>query len=156
MDEKKYKTHEDWIHVALEAATQALPHDVPVGALLVSEGRLIAQGFNRREVDNNPVAHAEILVLQAAASYLKRWRLNNTVLYVTLEPCPMCASAIQQARVGQVVFGAFDPIMGACGSQYGLLLDSPELPVRGGVLEDACGSMLRHFFEQARNKHAKP
>lgn len=140
------------MNAAIDAAKLALPIDVPVGALLIANGELIATGYNRRELDCNPIAHAEMLVLQQAATQLNRWRLTDTILYVTLEPCPMCAAAIIQARVGQVVFGAYDPVMGACGSQYGLLMDSLELPVRGGVLEEPCGNLLRDFFRQARQK----
>lgn len=144
--------HEHWMSAAIDAAKLALPMDVPVGALLIADGELIATGYNRRELDCNPIAHAEMLVLQQASVKLNRWRLTDTILYVTLEPCPMCAAAIMQARIGQVVFGAYDPVMGACGSQYGLLMDSPELPVRGGVLEEPCGNLLRDFFRQARQK----
>ena len=136
----------------MHLAEQALPADVPVGALVLHQGQVIAEAYNRREVDGNPVGHAEILALQAAARHLGRWRLSETQLYVTLEPCPMCASAIMQARVGQVIFGAYDPVMGACGSRYGLLLDSPDLPLRGGVLEAECAQQLRDFFQQARQK----
>lgn len=144
--------HEKYLRQAMGLAEQALPVDVPVGALILHQGEIIAQAYNRRELDKNPVGHAEVLALQAAAAHLGNWRLNETQLYVTLEPCPMCASAIMQARVGQVIFGAYDPIMGACGSRYGLLLDSPELPVRGGVLESECANQLRDFFKQARQK----
>jgi len=144
--------HNHWMNAAIEAAKLALPIDVPVGALLLANGELVATAYNRRELDCNPVAHAEMLVLQEAALQLNRWRLTDSILYVTLEPCPMCASAIMQARVGQVVFGAYDPVMGACGSRYGLLLDSPDLPVRGGILEEPCGALLRDFFRQARQK----
>lgn len=144
------KSHAYWMRVAMQAAHKALPHDVPVGAILVADGEIIAEGFNRRELDCNPVGHAEILALQGAATRLNRWRLSNTILYVTLEPCPMCASAIAQARVDQVVFGAYDPIMGACGSRHDLLLDSPELSVLGGVLEEGCSDMLKSFFKARR------
>ena len=144
--------HEPHIRHAMHLAEQALPADVPVGALVLHQGQVIAEAYNRREVDGNPVGHAEILALQAAARHLGRWRLSETQLYVTLEPCPMCASAIMQARVGQVIFGAYDPVMGACGSRYGLLLDSPDLPLRGGVLEAECAQQLRDFFQQARQK----
>jgi tRNA(adenine34) deaminase len=147
-----HSPHQHWMQQAIETARQALPQDVPVGALLLHHGQIIAQAYNRREIDQNPVGHAELLVLQEAAQYLGRWRLQETILYVTLEPCPMCASAIQQARVGQVVYGAADPVMGACGSRYGLLLNSPELPVISGVLEEPCGQLLRTFFERLRNK----
>lgn len=145
-------THERYMRQALALAEQALPQDVPVGALVVYQGQVIATGYNRREIDGNPVGHAEILALQSAATHLGRWRLSETCLYVTLEPCPMCASAIAQARVGQVVFGAYDLVMGACGSRHGLLLDSPELPLLGGVLETDCSAQLRDFFKQARQK----
>lgn len=143
-------SHATWMQQSIEIARQALPLDVPVGALLLHNGQIIATGYNRREIDHNPVGHAEMLVLQQAAKQLGNWRLSDTILYVTLEPCPMCASAIQQARVGQVVFGAYDPVMGACGSKYGLLLDTPELPVLGGVMEEPCGDLLRQFFSKMR------
>jgi tRNA(adenine34) deaminase len=142
--------HEAWMQQALDAAHLALPADVPVGAILVRNGRVLAVGYNRREVDHNPVAHAEMLVLQEAAAKLQNWRLSDTTLYVTLEPCPMCAAAIVQARISFVVFGAYDPIMGACGSQYGLLMDTPEHRVLGGVLEEPCSRLLRDFFRNAR------
>jgi tRNA(adenine34) deaminase len=145
-------THEQYMRQAIALAQQALPQDVPVGALVVYHGEIIATGYNRREIDGNPVGHAEILALQATARHLGRWRLSETLLYVTLEPCPMCASAIVQARVGQVIFGAYDPVMGACGSRHALLLDSPEIPLLGGVLETDCSQQLRDFFKQARQK----
>ena len=145
-------THEQRMRQAIEVANRALPVDVPVGAIMVHQGEVIAQAFNRRELDHNPVGHAEVLALQAAAAHLGRWRLCETQLYVTLEPCPMCASAIMQSRVGEVIFGAYDPVMGSCGSRYGLLLDSPELPLRGGILEAECAEQLKDFFRQARQK----
>lgn len=137
---------------ALAAAGEALPLDVPVGAVLVYDGQIIARACNRREIDRNPVAHAEMLVLQEAAAKLENWRLSGAILYVTLEPCPMCASAILQARISRVVFGAYDPVMGACGSRTALLTDGPECAVTGGVLEASCGEMLRDFFKAARNR----
>ncbi len=142
--------HEYWMREAITLARLALPSDVPVGALVLFEGKLVASGYNRREIDGNPVGHAEILALQAAAQTLGRWRLTETTLYVTLEPCPMCASAIQQSRVGQVVFGAFDPVMGACGSSLNLLPTTPELPVLGGILEEPCSRLLKDFFQAKR------
>ncbi len=143
---------QDWMSSCLEIAENALPEDVPVGALVLFEGKIIAQACNRREIDQNPVGHAEVLALQQAAQTLGSWRLKNTTLVVTLEPCPMCASAIAQARVGTVVFGAYDPIMGACGSKYQLLGPSEfKGEVMGGVLEASCAKLLRDFFrEQAR------
>lgn len=136
---------------AIAVAKNALPIDVPVGALMFYEGELIASACNRREIDGNPVGHAEILALQQAARHLGRWRLSETTLYVTLEPCPMCASAIMQSRVGRVVFGASDPLMGACGSRYDLLLDTPDLPVVGGILETPCSDLLKAFFQARRD-----
>jgi tRNA(adenine34) deaminase len=150
---ESHSAHQKWMQQAIDVAKQALPQDVPVGAVLIHNNQIIAQACNRREIEQNPVGHAEILVLQEAAQNLGKWRLQDTILYVTLEPCPMCASAIQQARVGQVIYGATDPVMGACGSRYGLLLDSPELPVMSGVLEEPCGQLLKDFFEQLRIRH---
>ncbi|HEY9685882.1 MAG TPA: nucleoside deaminase [Coleofasciculaceae cyanobacterium] len=144
--------HQAWMQQALSVAEQALPRDVPVGALLIKDGQVIAKACNRREVDRNPVAHAEMLVLQEAAAKLGDWRLTGTTLYVTLEPCPMCAAAIQQARVSKVVFGAYDPLAGACGSKHALLVDSPEVPVLGGILEEECSELLRSFFKERRNE----
>jgi tRNA(adenine34) deaminase len=142
--------HERWMNQALEAAKLALPFDVPVGAVLLCQGAVIAQSYNRRELDCDPVGHAEILVLREAALKLGTWRLQEAILYVTLEPCPMCASAIQQARVGQIIFGAYDPLMGACGSRFNLLPNNLETSVLGGILEAPCSELLKAFFRQKR------
>jgi tRNA(adenine34) deaminase len=141
-------THLQWMQLALSVARQALPQDVPVGAVLVKDGKLLAQAANRRERDQNPVGHAEILVLMEAAHRSGSWRLQNTVLYVTLEPCPMCASAIQQARVAHVVFGAEDPLVGACGSRY--LLTGSQVEITRGILQTDCSQLLHTFFKQSR------
>lgn len=134
------------MRTCLENARRALPVDVPVGALIAKDGAIISQAFNCREAQNNPAGHAEVLALQQAAATLGSWRLNSTLLVVTLEPCPMCASAIIQSRVGHVVFGAWDPVMGACGSRYNLFADAPRIQVTGGILEKECGQLLRDFF----------
>jgi tRNA(adenine34) deaminase len=150
-----------WMRAALEAARCALPLDVPVGAVLLApsgEGAcgdatgsgFIARAWNRREADRDPTAHAEIRLLQAASARLGRWRLTDTILYVTLEPCPMCAAAIQQARVSRVVFGADDPILGACGSRWDFLGDTPGVSLRRGVLEAECRALLQDFFRERR------
>lgn len=131
-------------------ASRALPEDVPVGAVLVKEGKIVAQACNRRERDSNPIAHAEMLVLEAAGKALGNWRLNDTLLLVTLEPCPMCISAILQARVSQLVFGAYDPVMGACGSRYHLTQEASWLQTLGGIQEGPCQSMLKNFFKAIR------
>jgi tRNA(adenine34) deaminase len=141
----------DFMRHAIRIAQQALPLDVPVGALLLSaEGELLAKAHNRREIDQNPVGHAEILLLQAAAERLGHWRLEGTILYVTLEPCPMCASAIAQARVGKVIFGAYDPVLGACGSRWNLLQKPVEVDCLGGLLETECQALLKTFFQHRR------
>ena len=153
--------HTQWMSECLTLAQSAVPIDVPVGALLLdlsstkqtphSSPTLLASGFNTRERDHNPTGHAEMTTLQTAAKQLKNWRLSQTALYVTLEPCPMCASAIIQSRIPYVVFGAYDPIAGACGSAYNLF-DKPSAPhVMGGILESECTQALRRFFESRRS-----
>lgn len=145
------KHHYKAMTIALETAKLALPVDVPVGAVLMKGDQIIATGYNKRDLDNNPVGHAEMLVLQQAAHLLENWRLNDTVLYVTLEPCPMCAWAIAQSRVSRVVYGAHDALAGACGSKYSLLPTETGKPeVIGGILETPCREMLQDFFKERR------
>lgn len=139
---------------ALELAAQAeAAGEVPVGAVLVRNDKVIAEGRNRPIAANDPTAHAEIEVLRAGGQALSTYRLSDTTLYVTLEPCIMCASAIIHARVRRVVFGAWDPRAGAAGS----ILDVFALPalnhrvdVFGGVLMEECGAHLKQFFEKRR------
>lgn len=132
-----------------------LPSDVPVGAVCVADNKIIGAGHNMRELRRDPAAHAEVLALQQAARRLGSWHLENVMLYVTLEPCFMCAGAIWQARVGRVVFGAWDARAGACGSVYDVPRD-PRLnhltQVRGGVREEECREMLVEFFRAKRNE----
>ena len=139
-----------------EAAFQA--DEVPVGAVIVRAGRVIAAAHNQRETLRDPTAHAEILALTQAAAALSSWRLDECTLYVTLEPCPMCAGAIVQARVPRVVFGALDPKAGAAESLYQLLTD-PRLnhraEVTGGVLAHECGDILARFFQHKRSDGKK-
>jgi tRNA(adenine34) deaminase len=127
--------------------------EIPVGALVVLNDEVIGEGWNQPIVSHDPTAHAEIVALRAAATRLKNYRLTDTTLYVTLEPCAMCAGAIVQARVARVVYGATDPKAGAAGSVFNLL-GSPSLnhraQVTGGVLAEECGTMLRKFFEVRR------
>ncbi|MBV9868515.1 MAG: nucleoside deaminase [Abitibacteriaceae bacterium] len=127
--------------------------DVPVGAVCVWQGEIIGRGHNRREVERDPTAHAEVLALQAAATHLGDWHLTGVMLYVTLEPCVMCAGAIWLARVEQVVFGAWDERAGACGSVFDIVRD-PRLnhrpQLRGGVLADECAALLKEFFATQR------
>jgi tRNA(adenine34) deaminase len=145
---------EHFMRVALAEAAEAADHgDVPVGAVVVREGEVIGQAHNERELRGDPTAHAEILALRAAATTLGSWRLLGTVVYCTLEPCPMCAGAMQQARVARVVFGAPDGKVGAAGTVVDPLRDPRLLhrvEVRGGVLAvDAIG-LLRSFFDDRR------
>jgi len=140
--------------VALDAAKEAAQRgDVPVGAVALREGRLIASAANRREADHDPTAHAEILVLREAAEALGRWRLDDVTLVVTLEPCTMCAGAILNARVGRLVIGAMDEKAGAVGSRYNVLADprlNHEVEVAVGVRAEEASGLLRDFFATRR------
>ena len=145
---------ERFMRLALEHARKALEHDdVPVGAVVVHDGKVVGAGHNERERRRDPTAHAETLALQAAARQRRSWRLLDTVLYVTLEPCAMCAGAIVLARVPRVVYGCADPKAGAAGSVLDVLADErlnhrPE--VIGGVRRDECAAILRAFFAERR------
>ena len=142
------------MRLALREAERALEHgDVPIGAVVVHGGDVIAVGHNERELRQDPTAHAELLALRDAARALGSWRVLDAVLYVTLEPCSMCAGAIVLARVPRVVFGASDPKAGACGSVLDVTAEPalnhrPE--VDGGVLAGECGEMLSAFFASRR------
>ncbi len=140
---------------ALDAAARALEsEDVPVGALVVREGQVIGRGWNQREHLQDPTAHAEILALTAAAQHVGHWRLESCTMYVTLEPCPMCAGALVLARVQRLVFGAADPKGGACGSLYEITNDARlnhRLETVGGVLDEPCAELLRQFFRHRRS-----
>ena len=129
--------------------------DVPVGAVVLdSDGEVIAQAVNEREVSRDPTAHAEVLALRRAASTMDSWRLDGCTIAVTLEPCPMCAGAIQLARISRVVFGAWNDTYGAAGSAWDLLRDKrmPHRPeVIGGVLEAECAEQVREFFARHRS-----
>ena len=134
--------------------TNCQSSDVPIGAVCVLENRIIGRGHNRREAGNDPTAHAEVLALREASQTLQSWRLENVTLYVTLEPCAMCAGALWLARVSRLVFGAWDEKAGACGSVFDVPRD-PRLnhtpQVRGGVLQNECAALLQNFFEARRN-----
>ena len=143
------------MRLALDEARLALEHaDVPVGAVLVdAEGTILARGRNRRELRGDPTAHAEVEALREAGETRGLWRLDGTVLYVTLEPCPMCAGALVNARVGSLVYGARDPKAGAVESLYQVCTDprlNHRLDVRGGVLEEPCRQLLQDFFKRQR------
>lgn len=140
--------------MALEEAAAASAHgDVPVGAVVLHEGAIIAQRHNERERSDDPTAHAEILALRDAARAVGSWRLEGMTLVVTLEPCPMCAGALVAARIKRVAFGAADPKAGACGSLYNLCADprlNHEVEVTDGVLADESADLLTWFFAKRR------
>jgi tRNA(adenine34) deaminase len=145
---------EYFMRLALREAERATEHDdVPIGAVLVHEGEVLATGRNERELRQDPTAHAEVLALREAAEKLGTWRVLESVLYVTLEPCAMCAGAIVLARVPRVVFGAWDPKAGAAGSVLDVLAQ-PQLnhrpEVAGGLLAEECGALLSSFFASRR------
>jgi tRNA(adenine34) deaminase len=148
----------DYMRRALELAAEAEAQgEVPVGALVVFDGRIVGEGWNRPIIAHDPTAHAEIVALRSAAATLGNYRLTGATLYVTLEPCPMCAGAIIHARIARVVYGATDPLAGAAGSVFDLL-NSPALnhraQVQGGVLVDECSQRLRLFFQARRTRSA--
>ena len=154
MTERFFPRDEYFMRLALREAERALEHDdVPIGAVVVHDGEVLATGCNERELREDPTAHAEILALRQAAAALGSWRVLDAVLYVTLEPCAMCAGAIVLARVPRVVFGTWDPKAGAAGSVLDVLAE-PRLNHRpevvGGLLADECAGLLRSFFAGRR------
>ena len=154
MDAMTPPADEEWMRRALAQARAALEHgDVPIGAVVVHEGRVIGSGHNERERLQDPTAHAEVLALREAAAALGSWRVLDSTLYVTLEPCAMCAGAIVLSRIPRVVYGTSDPKAGAAGSVMDVTGD-PRLNHRpqvvGGVLAGECGDLLRAFFADRR------
>jgi tRNA(adenine34) deaminase len=154
MSERFFPRDDYFMRMALREAERASEHeDVPIGAVLVQGGEVVAAAHNERELRQDPTAHAEIVLLREAARAAGTWRLLETVLYVTLEPCAMCAGAIVLARVPRVVYGAPDPKAGACGSVLDVL-GEPRLnhrpEVAGGLLAQDCGELLSEFFATRR------
>lgn len=149
------RTDEEYMLEALKLARYAASlGEAPIGAVVVkkSSSEIIGRGYNRREADKSPLAHAEIMALDEASRTLGGWRVVDSVLYVTLEPCPMCAGAIINSRIDRVVFGASDKKAGSCGSVVNLFeLDYNHKPeLLGGVLEDECAGVLSEFFKELR------
>ncbi len=146
--------HEHYMQMALEEAQRAGDVDeVPIGAVIVRDGRVIGRGHNQKETLADPTAHAEMLAITAAASALVDWRLTGCTLYVTLEPCPMCAGAIVLARLTRVVYGAEDPKFGGCASLYSITTDprtNHQVELIPGVCADECGRILSDFFRKQR------
>jgi tRNA(adenine34) deaminase len=147
-------SHTEAMQLALAQARAAADHlDVPIGAVVVRNGEVIAARHNERELVGDPTAHAEVLALRDAAAVVGHWRLLDCTLYVTLEPCVMCAGALVNSRIGQVVYGATDPKAGAVESLYHVCSDdrlNHRPPVIGGVLADECGQLLKAFFAARR------
>jgi tRNA(adenine34) deaminase len=147
-------TDEEAMAIALsEAAVAAAEGEVPVGAIAVVGDEVMSRAHNQREQLSDPTAHAEVLALRSAAATLGTWRLSTVTLYVTLEPCPMCAGALLAARVGRLVFGAPDPKAGACGSLYNLCVDprlNHEIDISPGVLAEQASRLLSDFFSDRR------
>lgn len=147
---------QDYMELAVaEAIKAAEVGEVPIGAVLVYEDEVIAHAFNLREALQTTASHAEMLVIDKANQKRASWRLEDCTLYVTLEPCPMCAGAILQSRISRVVFGAYDPKAGSAGSLVNLLEDrrfNHQVIVAGGILEEVCSTLLINFFKQLRDK----
>jgi tRNA(adenine34) deaminase len=144
-----------FMRAAIDAAYIAEENgDVPIGAVIVHEKRIIARAYNQREQLADPTAHAEIIALTQAAAAFENWRLHGCTIYVTLEPCPMCAGALVLARLDRLVFGCEDPKTGACGSLYNIVEDkrlNHRLNVTSGVLAEQCSEHLQRFFQKKRN-----
>ena len=148
--------HEKWMKVAFREAEKAFEQDeVPIGAVVVQNGQIIGRGYNQRESLIDPTAHAEILAITSAANTIKDWRLKDCQLYVTKEPCPMCAGALVNARINMVIFGMYDEKEGCCGSLYQLCRDNRfkhQLTVKGGIMEEPCTIIIQEFFKKQREK----
>lgn len=144
----------EYMQLALEEAQKAaVEGEIPVGAVIVKDGEVIAAAHNRRENDHDPTAHAEMLAMRAAARILGDWRLRGCTLYVTLEPCPMCAGAMVMSQLSECVYGAADDKQGCCGSVYDLPADpalSGQTKWQSGVMAEACGNIMRTFFAGRR------
>jgi len=145
-----------YMSLALSEAERARAlGEVPIGAIVVKDGKIVARSHNRKETTADPTAHAELLVIKKTAHKLKNWRLTGCTLYVTLEPCPMCLSAIIQARVDRLLFGAPDPVMGACGGKLDLTSvhsANPTIEITSGVLSEECRDLIDRFWKQRRKK----
>ena len=143
-----------FMRIALEEAAKASDvGEVPIAALIVQDSRVLARAHNYRELWQDPTAHAEVIAIRAAATALGTWRLTDTTLYVTLEPCAMCIGAIILARVSRVVFGAWDPKAGACGSVFNLPSEpklNHRVAVTGGILEQESQALIQKFFKELR------
>lgn len=153
---KDMLSHEDYMDMAIDLAMKAYDlTEVPIGALIVHKGEIIGQGYNRRNTDKSTFAHAEMIAMEQAMEVIGDWRLEETTLYVTLEPCPMCAGAIVQARIPKVVIGTMNPKAGCAGSVLDLLEEpgfNHQVETLKGVREEACKTMMQEFFRDLRQR----
>ena len=149
---------ERFMQIALNEAEKAAEEgETPIGAVAVLNRKIIAKARNKREIWNDPTAHAEIIALKKSAKKLNRWRLTGLTLYVTLEPCAMCAGAMVLARIDRLVFGCTDPKAGACGTLYNILQDkrlNHQVEITTGVMEKECSALLKKFFKQLRSNRS--
>ena len=149
--------HKKWMKLAFREAEKAYERgEVPIGAVVVKNDQIIGRGHNQCESLNDPTAHAEIIAITSATNTIKNWRLENCSLYVTKEPCPMCAGALINSRIDMVIFGMYDEEEGCCGSLYQLCRDprfKHQLSVKGGVMETSCRLIVQEFFKKQRKKN---
>lgn len=149
-------TNNYYMELALKEALKAYKNqEVPVGAIIVRDNKIISKAYNKKEKMKDVSAHAEILAIRKAEKKLNNWRLDECQLYTTLEPCPMCMAAIKEARIKNVYFGAYDRIMGACGSKIDIRdinFQTPNVSVIGGIEEERCLKLLQSFFKELRNQ----
>ena len=147
--------HKKWMNVAFNEAKKGFNNDeVPIGAVVVQNNKIVGRGYNQCETLKDPTAHAEMLAITSAANTLKNWRLNDCYLYVTKEPCPMCAGALINARVEMIIFGMYDEKEGCCGSIYQLCRDprfKHQISVKGGVMEYECLDIMKEFFKNKKD-----
>lgn len=152
--------HIHWMKEAIKEAHKAEAiHEVPIGAVIVKNGEVIGRGHNLRETTMSPTAHAEMIAIAQASEHLRAWRLLDCQLYVTLEPCPMCAGTIVQSRIPQIVYGSSDPKAGCAGSLMNLLQDkrlNHQTDVIRGILQEECSALLSNFFKKVRSGLVKP
>ncbi|MFZ7103008.1 MAG: tRNA adenosine(34) deaminase TadA [Peptococcaceae bacterium] len=148
--------HQFYMQKALEEARKAFQEgEVPIGAVIVQNGEIVGRGHNQRETFHDPTAHAEILALRDAGKNTGSWRLSGALLYVTIEPCPMCAGALINSRIAAVIYGAEEPKFGSAGSKLNLLQFpgfNHQVKIIGPILEEECKALMQKFFQQLRNK----
>jgi len=159
MNEMPNKSDKEYMQIAIDVAKIAEENgDVPIGAVIVYQDQIIGKAYNQREQLKDPTAHAEIIALTQAAAFLESWRLNDCTIYVTLEPCPMCAGALVLARMKRLVYGCDDPKTGAVKSLYNIVHDqrlNHRLEVTSGVLAAECSELLQEFFQKRRTENTK-